>query len=235
MSAQATLWGEATALHESEAPAVREATAGAAALSDVELLALVLGGEPAKAMARARHLLAQAGSLAGVAALAGSGALQAIAGGKVGQVRAAFEIGRRLAICAMPARVPANRPEVVAEMFRGDATTLDVEKFWVLCLDRKNKVLKRVEISSGTATAALAHPREVFRAAIQAGACAIICVHNHPSGDPAPSAGDLQVTRLLRDAARTVDIILQDHVIVGRAADDPAGRGYFSFREAGTL
>jgi DNA repair protein RadC len=104
-----------------------------------------------------------------------------------------------------------------------------------LCLNRKNRLIKRVEITSGTATAALAHPREVFRAAIRESASAVICAHNHPSGDPAPSAPDVQVTRQLREAAKAVDIELLDHVIVGRAAADPQGRGYFSFREAGML
>jgi DNA repair protein RadC len=115
------------------------------------------------------------------------------------------------------------------------AAGLEVEKFWVLCLNRKNRLLKRVEISSGTATAALAHPREVFRAAVRESAAAIVCAHNHPSGDPAPSSADLQVTRLLREAARAVDITLVDHIVVGRTTADPAGRGYFSFREAGML
>ncbi|MGH7944543.1 MAG: JAB domain-containing protein, partial [Opitutaceae bacterium] len=95
--------------------------------------------------------------------------------------------------------------------------------------------IKRVEISSGTATAALAHPREVFRAAVRESAASIICAHNHPSGDPAPSAPDLHVTRQLREAAKAVDIELLDHVIVGRTGSDPAGKGYFSFREAGML
>lgn len=105
----------------------------------------------------------------------------------------------------------------------------------MLCLNRKNRLLKRVEVTSGTANAALAHPREVFRAAIREAASAVICVHNHPSGDPAPSAADLSATRQLREAARAVDIELLDHVIVGRVAADPVGRGYFSFREAGLL
>jgi DNA repair protein RadC len=67
------------------------------------------------------------------------------------------------------------------------------------------------------------------------GAAAIICVHNHPSGDPAPSAADLHVTRQLREAAKTLDIPLLDHVIIGDVPSDPAGRGHFSFREAGLL
>ena len=110
-----------------------------------------------------------------------------------------------------------------------------MEKFYVLCLNRKNRLLKRVEISSGTASAALAHPREIFRTAMREAASAIVCVHNHPSGDPAPSTPDINVTRLIREAARAVDIQLLDHVILGRPGADPAGKGYYSFREAGML
>src|SRR5687767_10836376 len=119
--------------------------------------------------------------------------------------------------------------------FRADYRWLGRGEVWVLCLNRKNRLLKQVETTSGTATSALAHPREVYRAAIRESATGIACVHNHPSGDPAPSALDMHVTRLLREAAKTVDIELLDHVIVGRASADPTSRGYFSFREAGLL
>lgn len=109
------------------------------------------------------------------------------------------------------------------------------EVFYVILLNRKNRPLGRVAITSGTATCALAHPREVFRPAIVGGATAIICVHNHPSGDPAPSAADLQITRQLREAAKIVDIDLIDHVILGHPEFDPQNRGYYSFKIAGVL
>ncbi len=109
------------------------------------------------------------------------------------------------------------------------------ESFWVICLNRKHRPLSRTMISLGTLTAALVHPREVFRVAILASASAIVVSHNHPSGDPAPSQADVQVTRTLREGARTLDIELLDHVIVGNRADDPAGLGYYSFRAAGMI
>ena len=105
----------------------------------------------------------------------------------------------------------------------------------MLCLNRNNRLLKLVEITSGTATSSLAHPREVFCEAIRQGATAIVCVHNHPSGDPAPSAADLQVMRQLREAAKAVDIDRLNHVIVGRPVSHPLDRSYYSFREAGLL
>ncbi|HVT74567.1 MAG TPA: JAB domain-containing protein [Lacunisphaera sp.] len=133
-----------------------------------------------------------------------------------------------------------GRPEMVAEFFRKHITQAewyDPEKecFIVFCLDRKNRLKGWNLATLGTATSSLAHPREVFRAAILMAASAVICLHNHPSGDPAPSAADVQVTRQLRDASKTVDIELLDHVIVGTERADPVGRGFYSFRESGVL
>jgi DNA repair protein RadC len=128
-----------------------------------------------------------------------------------------------------------DRPDRVVDYLRPIVAALEVEKFWVLCLNRRNRLLRRVELTSGTANATLAHPREVFRVAVREGASAVLCVHNHPSGDPSPSGPDVQVTRQLRDAARLIDIALIDHVIVGTPAADPIGKGYYSFREAGVM
>lgn len=132
------------------------------------------------------------------------------------------------------------RPEHAADFFRSAVKGApwwngDQECFVVLLLDRKNKLKGWNLVTLGTATSSLAHPREVFRAAIAGGAVAIVCIHNHPSGDPAPSAADCSVTRQLREAAKVVDIDLVDHVIVGDSKADPRGMGYYSFREAGLL
>lgn len=129
-----------------------------------------------------------------------------------------------------------NRPELFPSYMAGAfAEYPEQESFWVIFLNRKNFAKGRQMITLGTATSCLAHPREVFRAACLASATAIVCVHNHPSGDPAPSAADVQITRQLREAARTLDIDLQDHVIIGDKTADPTGRGYYSFREAGVI
>ncbi len=129
-----------------------------------------------------------------------------------------------------------NRAEKIVEYMQGAFDEAPVaEMFYVVCLTRKNRPLGRHRVTVGTATSALAHPREVFRVAILASAAAIVCVHNHPSGDPGPSAADLSITKLLREASKTVEIDLLDHVIIGTKDDDPLGRGYYSFREAGLL
>jgi len=109
------------------------------------------------------------------------------------------------------------------------------EMFYVICLNRKNRPLGRHRVTIGTATAALAHPREVYRIAILASASAIVCVHNHPSGDPAPSSADVQITHLLREASKTIEISMLDHVIIGTKEDDPLGIGFYSFRNSGLI
>lgn len=131
---------------------------------------------------------------------------------------------------------PLNRPELVPAYLKTAFETHPTqESFWVILLDRKNRPIGRVMISLGTLTSTLVHPREVLRAAILGSAAAIIVAHNHPSGDPAPSAADVQATRQLREACRAVDIDLLDHVVVGYPEADPRGRGFYSFREAGVL
>lgn len=131
---------------------------------------------------------------------------------------------------------PVGNAQAVVEYMRGAFDELPLnEQFYVIVLNRKNRPMGRHRVTVGTQTAALAHPREVFRIAVMASAAAIICVHNHPSGDPSPSSADLQITQLLREGGKTLEIALIDHVIVGNPADDPQGRGYYSFRETGFL
>lgn len=129
-----------------------------------------------------------------------------------------------------------DTPAKVADYLRDafDRTPCQ-ESLWVVCLDRKNKPISRTMVTLGTLTSSLAHPREVFKIAILASAAAIIVSHNHPSGDPAPSAADVRLTRTLREAARVMDIDLLDHVVVGSAEDDPLKVGHYSFRDAGIL
>jgi DNA repair protein RadC len=129
-----------------------------------------------------------------------------------------------------------DRPEKVVEYLRSafEENPLQ-EAFYVIFLNRKNVPIGRHMVSLGTLNSTLAGPREVFRGAILAGASAIIAAHNHPSGDPAPSAADVQITRQLRDASRIIDIDLLDHVIVGHAESDPSAKGYYSFRESGVI
>ncbi|HUR56528.1 MAG TPA: DNA repair protein RadC [Opitutaceae bacterium] len=221
-----------------ERPRERLERDGAGRLNNTELLAMLLrsGTRGTDVLTLAGRLLKDAGSLgsmiqwqkADFEKFHGIGPVKAL------QLVAVMEIARRV-ITDQGAEPLLDRAKLVFEHLQPIVAGLQVEKFWVLCLNRKNRLIKRVEVTSGTATAALAHPREVFRTAIRESAAAVICAHNHPSGDPAPSAPDLLVTRQLREAARTVEIDFIDHVIVGRPLADPLGHGYFSFREAGLL
>jgi DNA repair protein RadC len=223
-----------------ERPQERQERCGPETLTDVEQLAMILrsGSAGRNVKCVAEDLLAAAGgNLAGL--LAWSAAdfrrVKGIGPVKAQQLVSVLEISRRMLAQREVLPPQLEQPGEVFAHFRSEVLALTVEKFWVISLNRRNRLLRRDEISSGTATAALVHPREVFREAIKAGACAIIAVHNHPSGDPAPSSADLQITRQLVAAARAVEIGLIDHVILGSPARDPAGRGYYSFREAGLL
>ncbi|BET67479.1 DNA repair protein RadC [Opitutales bacterium ASA1] len=222
-----------------ERPQERLERHGPAALSEIELLALLLrkGTRTHDVLAIAQRMLADAGSLDGLLRWTEAD-LRRIPG--VGRVKAAqlvtvLEIARRVRNGASSAEPVFRDGAQVFAHFEMLARGLSVEKFWVLCLNRKNRLVRLHEATSGTASSSLVHPREVFREAIRLGASAVICVHNHPSGDPAPSSADIQVTRQLREASRAVDIDLLDHVVVGQKSTDPTGRGYYSFRDAGLL
>jgi DNA repair protein RadC len=146
---------------------------------------------------------------------------------------AALELARRLNEEAAPKRCRIRRPDDAAALLRGSARVLQSEVFWVLLLDAKNRLKGRpVDVSRGLLDASLVHPREVFREAIRSATGAVVLVHNHPSGDPTPSAEDLRITKQLVEAGRIVDIRVLDHVILGAAAGD-GGSDFLSMREEG--
>lgn len=147
-----------------------------------------------------------------------------------------FECKLSYSLVSLGEEIQLNRAEKVADYLRSafDENPLQ-EAFYCVYLDRKNHPLGRHLITLGTVDSTLVSCREVFRGAILAGSSALVVAHNHPSGDPAPSAADLHVTRKLREAAKILEIELLDHVIVGDPKGDPQGRGVYSFREAGLL
>jgi DNA repair protein RadC len=233
----------APTLHEmapGERPQERLELHGPGALSDTELLAMLLrsGSQGLDVLKVSGILLAEAGSLAALMSwkaedfrrIKGIGRVKAL------QLLAVMEVARRV-LAQAAAQDPEGlaTPLAVYRHFQPLAAGLEVEKFWILCLNRKHRLLKRVEITSGTATSSLAHPREIFREAIRCGAVALVAAHNHPSGDPAPSKADVEVTRQLRAAADVIGIQLLDHVILGQPGADPQGLGFYSFRDAGLL
>ncbi len=226
-------------LSVTERPQERLETHGPNSLSDGELLAMILrsGSKGRNVLSVASEILQQAGSLQGLLKWSDNEFRQVKGVGKVKalQLVTIVEFCRRIRDRSPAAQPLLDRPDVVFEFMRHKAENLDVEKFWVLSLNSKNRLAKLSEVTSGTANNSLVHPREVYREAIRSGAAAIICAHNHPSGDPLPSASDIKVTRQLREAAATVSIKLIDHVIIGAPHNDPRGEGYYSFQESGML
>jgi len=117
-----------------------------------------------------------------------------------------------------------------------DTAQLAQEAFSVLTLNRKYNMINRHLVTLGIMDASLVHPREIFRAAIHDGAAAIVLSHNHPSGDPTPSAEDIRITRQLIEAGKIIHIEVLDHVIVGRTTPAlPSSRPFLSLRESGLL
>jgi DNA repair protein RadC len=131
-------------------------------------------------------------------------------------------------------------PEACVEFFNLTVRThpfFDPEKECViaLLLNRKGALRAWHFATLGTANACLIHPREILRVALVANASAFVLMHSHPSGDPAPSSADMQVTRTIREAARAVDVEFHDHVIAGTPYQDPARAGFYSFKQVGLL
>ena len=125
---------------------------------------------------------------------------------------------------------PVKTPEDVARLC-SDIRDLAQETFHVLMLNTKNNLINRVMSSVGILDSTLVHPREVFRQAVSENAAAVVLVHNHPSGDPTPSAEDLRITRQLIEAGVVLGIAVTDHVIIGRESDRT--KGFLSIREQG--
>ncbi len=206
---------------------------------DAELFALLIGtgtkGAPVQQVSQA--LLNEAGSLATLATWETTdfARVHGLGPAKAAELAAVMELARRIRERAHDPGERLDAPAKVWARMEPLAAGLMVEKCWVLCLNRRNRVLALHEISSGTATSALLHPREVLRQALRHGAPAAIVAHNHPSGDPSPSAADRTVTRQLVEAGRIVGVEVLDHVILGRPEADPAAKGWFSFGEAGLI
>lgn len=200
-------------------PRERLRTVGVRNLSIVELLALLIGsGSARRPVQRIAEELAQRfGSLERLAA-ADVAVLEEVSGVGVagaGRVSAALELGRRAA-AEQSDEAPIRGP---ADVFRRMGPRLcDVaqEEFHALLLNTRHRVIREVLVTRGILDASLIHPREVFRIAVGEGAAGVILVHNHPSGDPAPSPEDRAVTRQLADAGRALGIPVVDHVVVGR-------------------
>lgn len=206
---------------------------GASVLATAELLTILLGHGQTDAAARtgAEAVWAacdgQLGRLVGMP-LAHLGHLPQVGSARAVTLMAAVELGRRVVTDERAPEQPMRGPSDVAAFCAPRLQDAPVEEFHVLILNAQNRLVKDVLVTRGLLDSSLVHPREVFREAIAERAAAVLLVHNHPSGDPTPSAEDRDVTERLVAAGRMLDIPVRDHIIIGH------GR-YASFAESGLL
>jgi len=204
----------------SERPRERLQKFGAEALSAQEILALILGrgisGE--SVMVTAQRLLSQFGSLKGVASatLEELSKIRGIGLAKAAQIKAVFELTSRLeGYQDSGKKETVKTPEDVVSLVRGRLKNKKKEYFLALLLDTRNQLIRAAEISIGSLDSSVVHPREVFKEAVAASAASVIFAHNHPSGDPAASEDDINLTKRLAQAGEIMGIDVLDHVIVG--------------------
>lgn len=227
-------------LPKEERPRERLMNLGAEALSSAELLAIIIGtgnartGETALELARKVLCLAEGrergssspgtrflvrASLEELTAIPGIGLAKGV------QLKAALELGRRLAR-STATRETVRSPQDAGILLMDSMRYLEQEQFRVVLLNTKNHVIGIEVVSVGGQNASVVHPREVFKEAVRRGASSIILAHNHPSGDPSPSPEDLRVTERLKEAGQLLGIEVLDHLIVGYDR-------YVSFRAEG--
>lgn len=209
-------------------------------LADKHLIALILrsGVRGHNVVDIAEGLLKEYGTLQTMAQVSVEDLARVPGMGKVrAQVlKAALELARRVTAAPPDRRMTVRTPPeaLQALLSHGVATHREFETFWVILLNRRYQLCRPpLEITRGILDASLVHPREVFKEAIRANSAALLLLHNHPSGDPTPSAEDIRITRQLVDAGKVVQIDVLDHIVVGSAA--AGGREYVSLRESGLV
>lgn len=201
-------------------PRTRLAMHGPTALSDAELVTLLYGdgGDYDTTLRNAQNALGAAGGLLGLQRLSVEELQQLPGIGSVRSIRikAALELCRRLILAGFEDRFQIRAPADAAQLMLIEMSHLDQEHLRVICLDTKNRVQKIQTLYVGSLNSSLLRVGEVYKEAIRLNSAAIILVHNHPSGDPTPSADDIQVTRDVYAAGKLLDIDLLDHLIIGQ-------------------
>ena len=220
----------------SERPRERLVARGPDALTHAELIAILLrtGLKGTNVVLVGQGLLQKFGSLNALA-LATVDELRKVPGigrDKAATLVAAFALARRMEQERREESPVLDNPATVVSFMRETTRLKNVESFQVLLLNTRKRLIRAEEISHGLLDTLLVHPREVFRAAIAANAAGVVLVHNHPSGDPAPSEADIKVTRDLIRAGQLLKIEVVDHVIIGRASAERA-KDYSSLKELG--
>lgn len=201
-------------------------------LTAAELLAIILrtGTRTETAVALAQRLLNEFGGLQELkkSSIDELSAVKGIGLAKAAQIKAALELANRLAGLQTEVRQTIHSPEDAAKLLMTEMRWLQQEYFRILLLNTKHHVLAAPTVFVGSLNASVVHPREIFKEAIRHSAAAVILVHNHPSGDPAPSTEDIAVSKRLAEAGKLMDIAVLDHIIIGD------GR-YVSLKDQGIL
>jgi len=209
-----------TDLNETERPRERLSALGPQALSNAELLGILLrvGVQGQNAVEMGQQLLSDFHGLSGLHRAPFEELINqhGIGEAKAAQIKAAIELGRRLTVESPEERPTINSPADVAALVQYEMSALEQEHLRVLLLDTRNHVLDIVEVYQGSVNTSQIRVGEVFKAAIRRNATAVIVVHNHPSGDPTPSPDDLAVTRALVQAGKLLDLEVLDHIIIGQ-------------------
>lgn len=204
---------------QDERPRERFVQNGPASLSNHELIAILLrtGTKDESVLQLSNRLLTNFEGLRLLkdATLEEMTEIKGIGQAKAIQILAAVEIGRRIANLNYTDRYVIRSPEDGANYVMNDMRFLSQEHFVCLYLNTKNQVIHKQTIFIGSLNASIVHPREVFREALKRSAASIICLHNHPSGDPAPSREDIEVTKRLVECGKMIGIDVLDHLIIG--------------------
>jgi DNA repair protein RadC len=203
----------------SDRPRERLRDHGAGALSNQELLAIILrtGSTRLNVINLASELLTRHGGLGGLARLSHAelAAIHGIGAAKAAELQAMFELGRRTQALQPQDRPCVRSPADVMGLVGAEMSLLDQEHMRVMLLNTRNQVLAVPEVYKGNVGSALVRPAELLRDAVRQNAPCLILVHNHPSGDPSPSPDDVSLTKQVFQAAALMGIELLDHVIVG--------------------
>lgn len=217
-------------LPEEERPRERLTRHGASVLSNAELLAILLrtGTRSESAISLAHRILIQEQGLrylvdSDVKQLS---SINGIGQAKAAQIKAAIELGKRLASFELGVDKPVKCPQDVADLLMEEMRYLKKEHMKLVLLNIKCNLISVEEISIGSLNASIVHPREVFNPAIRKSSASIIMVHNHPSGDPTPSSEDAAITARIDEAGKLIGIELVDHIIIGDGK-------YLSMKEKG--
>lgn len=206
-------------IEESQRPRERLEKQGAQVLSDSELLAILLrvGMKGSSAVQIGGRLLFLFEGLIGLqrATFTELCDVDGVGPAKAAQIKAAIELGRRLARLTPKERVLITSPQDVADQVQYKMASLEQEELWVLLLDSRNHHIRTEQLYRGSLNASSVRPAEIYRAGIRHNAAALIIVHNHPSGDPLPSPEDVHLTRVLIEAGQMLEMPILDHVVVG--------------------